>query len=702
MGKLADFFRFGKNKKKSDLPEDEKGNLISNDAVFVTAEENDEYADSIMGQLLNQGPELKFIFRYLPETGKNLMDQAESIKKLLLVTNNEQDVDVIKAFNEYMIVFRKEYKRAEGMSTIEQLDKINFNMNALFSKSTENSDLSEEKLYTYIGAIKALQEKVDDADKSSNPILQGPIRYVFNDKSLESEYRLKMLELLYVISVNPWKVSYGEISNPFQKMSKAQRKKFPVLFSDDLDKLAKDYEFLSYSEELLDKYGSHKFKDIDEFADDLNIKIGTEKIKDFTYRKMFDEGASSEEFFENIKKMVYIRYHLNEMVREIPTALKRKEEEIEEQKEKQRKDAENRRKKAEAEEQRKKKEAEEKRIASEKAEQEAITLKDASDEEIQAKIDELNHDVTRTGSRYINIVDFQKRVAKLKGLLPTDEVIESDELCSKVFNGSEIMSFIKQANESGVNYMIFPDSQEGADGGFNAVVSKTDESILDIQKSESYFKDKNHTYRNGARLIYWKKYGTIPGFYLKKLQELFDKLEDEEKDECSEFTYVDEIKKKRREDIFEIGMMMHPSGRTSRVADRVMTQLLTRTNQELEKEWKDKHEDKDVMCYLSIPATQNIIPVLRLFKEKEVTPYFERVGSQDERNTQNRDNIHIYFHRDDLDKFWFDVRPRLINVPDEERIPYEIHYGKGYDFRKENSYGLNLKLSHNEEENQKM
>ena len=106
----------------------------------------------------------------------------------------------------------------------------------------------------------------------------------------------------------------------------------------------------------------------------------------------------------------------------------------------------------------------------------------------------------------------------------------------------------------------------------------------------------------------------------------------------------------------------------------------------LQKVWKSDNEDKNVMCYLSMPVSSNIIPVLRAFKENDIKPYFERrISEENGRNGENRDRINIYFDRKDMDKFYDNVQYQI------GPLNYQIHYGRGYNFVDENSTDLKLK-----------
>lgn len=684
MGRLARFFGFAsKNGVSKKEKQDKKGDndSISDKASFVTEQETQDYSTSIMGQLLSQEVDLQFIIEYLPENGRNLMKQSDAIKRLLLTTNNEQDPEVIQAFERYMEMFRKDYQMAQGLSTIAQLEDINKDLNKLFTQAIAVSGLNKEKLLMYVDAIKALQLKIDEAEQEGKPILKGPSRQLFNDRSLESEYRLKMLEILCVIAHDEYFAMHNnEMLNPFRKMSSAQKVKFPILFKKDLEQAANDYGFLAYSEKLINEFGTYKFTQIDSYAEKLDIRIGTQQLRDYTFRKMFSGDISEEELFENIKRLVYMRYKLNEMAHELPSLNEKKLQKEQEDRERQ--------EQKEAEIRQKENERKQKEEKVRQAEAEVAKVVNATDEEIQAKIDELNRDVTQSGSRFVNILDFQKMVAKAKGLLPADDMIQDEGLIFKVFDSQQIITFIKYANQLGVNYIVFPDSQEGANGGFNVLVSKTDKRVFNIPELKYIFSSSGRSYVRGKPASKWKKYGTIPGYFLQKLQELYDDSEEDNKEIFKDYAYVD---KRSGRDVYEIGMMKE-YGNAPTNSDRFMTKLIKQANKELGEQWTKKQEDKDIMCYISIPATHNMIPILQQFKNAGIVPYFERVPDESKRNSQNRDDIHIYFYRKDFDEFWYQVRAKMVNAPDEKKIPFEVHYGENFDFRKENPCGLNLPM----------
>ncbi len=64
------------------------------------------------------------------------------------------------------------------------------------------------------------------------------------------------------------------------------------------------------------------------------------------------------------------------------------------------------------------------------------------------------------------------------------------------------------------------------------------------------------------------------------------------------------------------------------------------------------------MCYITVPATRNLIPILEEFKKSEVASYIEPVPAN-KRNQNNRNEVHIYFERDQLEKFKEDVLPKI-------------------------------------------
>ena len=705
MGFMSRFF--GLEEEKPNTTKEENAPSISQGAMFVTSEEEREYSLGMLGQILDKESQIDFIIKYLPEKGENLRAQAEAMKKLLLFSNNDQDPEVVQAFGDFMEMFHEDYRQAEGLSAISELETINDRLNKMFNQAFEESHLNKDTLLSYIDAVQALQKKVDEAEANGMPILTGPAKQFFTYRSLESEYRFKMLELLCIATLND-NLLYHEktsIANPFEKLSPFQKSRFAALFKKDLDDLTTDYRYLSYKEDVLNKYATHGFSRIDDFAEQLNIKLGTQALKDSTFEKMFSGDISSEELFENIKKLVFIRYSLNEMRYELPQAeeAKRIQEEAdrEAREEKERLEKEEQEKALkEAEEARKEEEraAEAERLAKEKAEEEAKKLVDATDEEIQTRIDKIYHDVTLTGSRYVNILDLQKRIAVAKGLVPENDMIQDPNLVYQVYSPAQIIRFIKHANDLGVNYIVFPDSQEGANGGFNVLVSKSDEDVLDIPDVINPFGSSNRSYIQGDDAYKWKKYGTIPAYYLEKIIELYEKSDKDNKEKCKQYFYVDRTSV---EDVYELGIMANYYGGDAREADAFLTKLVRAADKQLKKQWQDRKEDKDILSYVSVPAKYNIIPLLRTFKEKGLTPFFERVPLTGKRNTVNRDYTHIYFYRSDFEKFLNEVRPTLTNVPGDQKVPFEVHYGANYDFVDENSAGLNLPLLNEKESSKK-
>ncbi len=175
---------------------------------------------------------------------------------------------------------------------------------------------------------------------------------------------------------------------------------------------------------------------------------------------------------------------------------------------------------------------------------------------------------------------------------------------------------------------------------------------------------------------------------------MYEESDDEFKEANKQFLYIS--KEKNKPDVYEIGYMVNHYDDGDKYQARrgiaFMEELIKQAYLNLQKQWKDTGEDRDVLCYLSIPATRNVLPVLKAFQDKGITPLFERTDTSNGRNTENRDNIHIYFRRDDLDKFAKDVVPVLETASGVQKVPYKLHYGKEYNFIEENSNDLHVKM----------
>jgi hypothetical protein len=88
-----------------------------------------------------------------------------------------------------------------------------------FTDPIAKSQLSKSKLRDYIGKIGAVQEAVDSAEDNGETIMEKTTRDIFNEMTLESEYRLKMLEMLLYMSENPEELGGDKMLNPFKNIS---------------------------------------------------------------------------------------------------------------------------------------------------------------------------------------------------------------------------------------------------------------------------------------------------------------------------------------------------------------------------------------------------------------------------------------------------------------------------------------------------
>lgn len=629
MGFLKSLLGF-QDEKKEDSTTEEKANL-----TFVTEDEENDFEESIYGKIQEYSSDIIYIKEVLRERGESLEKQINLLTQLLDSKNDENDPDVQNAFNYLQTMYKESKRMADGEYTIKELEKQNRNMDRIFERSLGNGGIDKIKLDEFISYISKIQQKVNDSDITEDPILQGVQRQKFNSISIYSEYRIRMLELMY-LSIN-----YGEFENPFKGLSKLKQKIFSGFFVQDLEKAQDQYRLLSYSEELFNNYDRNSFDFVSDLASYLSDSLAdATMVEDFSVSQMFDSENSNLKSFEFLKKFITFKTKLNQMQQEKIRLVEKYKAEQE---------------KAEKEriEQEKLKEQEE--IKKKKEKERKEKLLNMSDEDISNTIHTIEQDLTASGSKFINILDFQKSVARAKGLLDTEQEVQNDQLSYYIVDTSELIRIIEKANKKGINYMVFPDSQErDRNGKYLFIVSQTDADITNNETNDNILNFTDLTYFSS-----WNayknlgKYNTIIARMLqKKLNEKDSSMQNKvsfgDKDGLKEvilgyrdYSYDEKELKKQSKFILnkleEIYISLDDFG----VSEKFL---------------------KEILCYVKVPTTRNIIAILEEFERADIKAYMEpEPSSSDGRNSINRDFVHIYFKREDLDKVEVAVLPEISN-----------------------------------------
>lgn len=631
MGFWKDFFGLGDEEENSKKIETGKKSDI--DTTFVTSEEESDFSLSMFGQLEMLEADVDYIEEVLKESGANLRKQIELIRNLLLLSNNEQDPKVQQVFSELKTNFEEERRKADGEYVLRQLEQQVTSMDKMFETSIKNGGITKKKLEEYLEYIKNLQDKVTESDNSEKPILQNVRRQKFNEVSMKAEYRIKMLELMYLVDMGDTDI------NPFKNLSSTKQKMFSKYFFKDVKDAAKQYEYLSYSEDMFNATVPYYFGSIDKIAQSLNSQLENAVIsEEFSIMELFDSSSPTVESFNFLKQFIKFKSTINEMADRKDELSKTYANKLE----RERKEEEDK-----AAALRKEQEKEEKRKAAEK--QKIEKYKSMTDGEINAEIYKIEHDLKATGSRYINILEFQKEIARARGLLTGEHSIQSDALIYKTMNAIQVIEFIKKAKENGVNYTILPDSQEfdSNKDRYLVIVSQTDKDALNLKLETPVFNDLS--YSSKTKDI---TFGQFPAWIINHLSREL------EKDDA----FSQNLSTEKGNDLLyklsyfrKSGESMGDTKKREREVYNSLRGILYYIPDISGIQEKDL---KDVMCYIEIPAVRNMLPILEQFKKAKVRAFLEPTPEK-KRNTNFRDNIHIYFRREDLRKIEEMVLPEI-------------------------------------------
>ena len=296
--------------------EEPEKKALTEDLGFLTDSEEQSYKDSILSQLslMEQSRDMQLISKYLSSESRILKEQANAIKKAFEVIDDKDNEQIKSAFETYSRAFNEWALQARGKQTISNFETINEAMREDFTEPIEKSGLNIDKLVQYINQVRALQEAVDTSEDNKKPILIGNSRDTFNRLTVEAQYRLKMLELLTYISINPDELGGEDMPNPFKKTTPSIQKAYAEYFTKDMDMIGEEYDDLSYESHDIDSYGeNHKFSDMDGVVESFNSDYSVQALRDPSLIKMFEESTSNNQLFEFLKKIVFVRYKINEI-----------------------------------------------------------------------------------------------------------------------------------------------------------------------------------------------------------------------------------------------------------------------------------------------------------------------------------------------------------------------------------------------------
>ncbi len=648
MGFLKNFF----NHKDDSNNENDTSTKTELNSLFVTKDEEEDFENSMYGKIQLYKTGVTYIKEIFPAEGYDLERQIDLITKLLEKTNTEDDQEVIEVFKTLEEQYIKMKRLADGEYTIKQLEQQNSAMDKRFeSAGLSSNPITTQELEDFINYIDLIQQKVSQSDqKDTHPLLTSVQRQRFNNVSMKAEYRIKMLELMKKMrdARHESIIDERDISNPFKNLSNLKQKMFSDYFLQDAQLSTRQYDNMSNYRDTYKKFYYDIFPELDSMAEKLDSDIAdASMVGDFSIRELFDSENDMVDSFDFLKRFVIFKLKLNDVKDRVET-LGEKEEENDrriaaeksrrEQKIAEQKALEAQRIAKEKEEQL----AREAREAEERAKQlaEEEKYKNMTSSDIEKEIYRIEHDLSATGSRFVNILDFQKEVARKKGLLDTESEVQRDDLTYKVVDAAELEVLLSQLDEAGTNYIVFPDSQEAERSGFLVIVSDSDSDKLRISSPQISYSNLGSNYSVDEKL------GSYPPSILNMLCErLISKYGKDFKNSLS-IT-------KRESDLYDLAYVWYAYENRPRGykedKDNIRNMLFD-IKQEFESEIDSESKLKDILCYIEFRANENIIPMLEKMKNAGIAAFIEPISDK-KRNEKNRNNIRIYFRREDLSKY---------------------------------------------------
>jgi len=675
MGFLRDFF----NHKGGNISENDTSTRTGLNSLFVTKDEEEDFENSMYGKIQLYKTGVTYIKEIFPAEGYDLERQIDLITKLLEKTNTEDDQEVIEVFKTLEEQYIKMKRLAEGEYTIKQLEQQISAMDKRFeSAGLSSNPITTQELEDFINYINLIQQKVSQSDqKDIYPLLTNVQRQRFNNASIKAEYRIKMLELMKKMRDARYEsiIDERDISNPFKNLSNLKQKMFSDYFLQDAQLSTRQYDNVSNYRETYKKFYYDIFPELDSAAEKLDSDIAdASMVGDFSIRELFDSENDMVDSFDFLKRFVIFKLKLNDVKDRVETLGEREEENDKriaaEKSRREQKIAEQ--KALEAQKIAKEKEeqlAREAREAEERAKQlaEEEKYKNMTSSDIEKEIYRIEHDLSATGSRFVNILDFQKEVARKKGLLDTESEVQRDDLTYKVVDAAELEVLLGQLDEAGTNYIVFPDSQEAEKSGFLVIVSDSDSDKLRISSPQISYSNLGSNYSVDEKL------GSYPPSILNMLCErLISKYDKDFKNSLS-IT-------KRESDLYDLAYVWYAyenRPRGYKEDKENIRNVLFDIKQEFESEIGSESKLKDILCYIEFRANENIIPMLEKMKNAGIAAFIEPISDK-KRNEKNRNNIRIYFRREDLSKYLETVDKEMLS----EHRHISVRWGEDASIKK--------------------
>jgi len=623
---------------------------------FVTDSELGSYEESRVGKLDIMLTDLFALKEILPAQATKLITRINNFQSQL-EDSTQDPLELTGEFVNIQTEFESLRKMADATYKINELKKQNDNMKKRFRKPVLGNSGERElenAINEYTDYIERIQKSVDEEEQNGNPIFSEFQREVFNRESLRAEYRLGMLMLLRQV-VGDWHGRKKISINPFGNLPETKRKMFTSFLLEDAKELGDDFDLLTNSSDLIKRYYSNSSMDeLDQYATELDNLIADALVTgELSAHEIFDSESKDFDSLEFLRKMLLLRYHTNQITGSLKEFVNKNIERIKrDEAEKER--AEEIKKEREEEAKRKAEEAEKARLDEEKK---ANRYKSITDEEVEAEIQEIESDLVSTGNRYVNILDFQKMVAREKGLLTTESRVQTKGLAYFPVTASKLYAMIKLANETGIVYTVFPGSQEfDKDADYLFVVSESDKSKVEVVDKKPF----NSSIGTPYDTISLGKYSTAVMWMIHK--KLLGKIEDKGIDYrnfADEIRYID-TKAPTSELRYEVSYAdMHTPiefEKKSVIISTIKEVLHALHNSSLD----STQMLKDIKCYLSVPAQRNILPILAELQKAGIDFYMEPEPTQkSNRNLLGRGSIHIYFDRKNLEKYRSTVESKL-------------------------------------------
>ena len=566
MGFIEKLLNFVNGNIEEEKEEAEKGIIEENEKII----EKNISSDSIILEIEKMKQKVMAIEITNKEKGEEIKRKIELFESKIK-ENTDSEETLKQEFQTFKHEFNEELKEAEKRYIFIELDILNKELEKLMWKENLSEDKSIELDYLNKN-LKVLTGKKD--------ILESERKQAYLVELIKANYRIQCLNY-----INDFRQS------SFNPLSDTEKIIFATLVKEDMMSFYEQLSEVKYKYMMRDV----NYEDIERVEKELDNfvrRMGIQYSETMDLTNFFDDTNMQESFIDIMKQ---VRNKVIYADRDIKTAKEKRKKELEEQI--------------------KLKELEDKR----KEQQEKY--KKMTEEEMKKEIEEIDDAIFDKKQSYINILEFERKVAETRGLLDKNNTLDVDDMEKVRVSLESIISAVLRANKLGINYVALLDIDDNEKNNLLVFPKGYRRTLLkEIEEKNGFgFRSVEGTYNNAFIEYVMGQESKNIGYYRGEL-----------------YVYYPERKE------------------------------ILKLYEELEEGKLDKNMVDGIKVGLRMSYLRPLVPILEKLKETGIEYYIPPIDDEAKRRTMNKQ---IYIDRKDLEKYKELVHP---NISTEELGKIEI------------------------------